>query len=335
MQIIQPTAANLALAAATLGRGELVGMPTETVYGLAGSAFDEAALAKIFAAKERPVFDPLIVHLPEAGLATAGVVGPLAPAQARVAQALAERFWPGPLTLVLPRGERIPDLATSGLPTVAVRRPRHPVAEALLAAAGPLAAPSANRFGRISPTRAEDVAAELAGRGVAFVLDGGPCDVGLESTIVAVTADGGLVLLRPGGVPAAELGAGLVPAAAGDPVTAPGMLPSHYAPRKPLVLLEGPVAALAGAPPGMPRRVGLLAFSSPGAGERLADMTGASVVSETLDGADLAAAARGFFAALRRLDASAAEVIYAEPCPTATGLGHAIADRLARAAHRE
>jgi L-threonylcarbamoyladenylate synthase len=330
MRIVAPTPENLRACAAALGRGELVGMPTETVYGLAGAAFDAAALAKIFAAKDRPIFDPLIVHLPATGLATPGVIGALAPAQRRAAEALAARFWPGPLTLVLPRGGAVPDLATSGLPTVAVRRPRHPVAQALLEAAGPLAAPSANRFGRISPTTAADVAAELAGRGVDLVLDGGPCAIGVESTIVAVAEDGSLVLLRPGGVPTAELGAPVASAAAGR-IAAPGMLATHYAPRKPLALLPAPVAELGVAPAGVPPHAGLLAFA-PGAGERFAALTGAAVVVETLDGADLAAAARGLFAALRRLDASAAEALFAEPCPSRAGLGHAIADRLARAA---
>ena len=330
MEVLEPSAESLARAAAALGRGELVGMPTETVYGLAGSLDDAAALARIFATKERPVLDPLIVHLPSTGLSTPGVVGEMTAAQRRTAEELAARFWPGPLTLVLPRGPRVPDLATSGLPTVAVRRPAHPVAQALLEAAGPLAAPSANRFGRVSPTSAADVAAELAGRGVAFVVDGGPCAIGVESTIVAVGEDGGIVLLRPGGVPVAALGVA-VGAAAGPAIRAPGMLPSHYAPSKRLVLLDAPVAALSPAPT-VERCVGLLAFA-PDAGARFAALTGARVVVETL-GLDLAVAARGLFAALRRHDASPAAVLYAEPCPSRDGLGHAITDRLERAAHR-
>jgi L-threonylcarbamoyladenylate synthase len=332
MRILAPTAASLAEATAALARGELVGMPTETVYGLAGSAFDGAAVARIFAAKERPVFDPLIVHLPAEGLATPGVVGLMTPPQQRAAEALAARFWPGPLTLVLPRHARVHDLVTSGLQTVAVRRPLHPVAQALLEAAGPLAAPSANRFGRISPTTAADVAAELEDRGVDLVLDGGPCAVGVESTIVAIDERGALTLLRPGGVAPEELGH-LAPPRPG-PLAAPGMLPSHYAPKKTLILLPAPVAALNSPPPDVPKHAGLLAFS-PGAGERFAALAGVSVALEVLDGSDLSVAARGLFAALRRLDASAARVLYAEPSPSRHGLGHAIADRLARAAHRE
>jgi L-threonylcarbamoyladenylate synthase len=332
MEILEASAESLARAAAALRRGELVGMPTETVYGLAAAIDDAGALARIFAAKERPAFDPLIVHLPATALATPGIVGAMTAAQRRTAEDLAARFWPGPLTLVLPRGERVPDLATSGLPTVAVRRPAHPVALALLEAAGPLAAPSANRFGRVSPTSAADVAAELSGRGVPYLIDGGPCAIGVESTIVAVGTDGELVLLRPGGIPVDALGISV--GVAGPAVRAPGMLPSHYAPAKPLVLLEAPVAALASAPAGLPACVGLLAFARD-AGDRFAALTGARVVVETLDGTDLALAARGFFGALRRLDASAAEVLYAEPCPSREGLGHAITDRLERAAHRE
>jgi len=157
------------------------------------------------------------------------------------------------------------------------------------------------------------------------------CPVGVESTIVAVGADGGLTLLRPGGLAASELGATLAVGVRGRTL-APGMLPSHYAPSKRLVLLDRPVAEMTEPPPAFPRCAGLLAFA-PEAGPRLAALTGARIVSETLDGHDLSAAARGLFAALRRLDASPAERLYAEPCPSQDGLGHAIADRLARAAH--
>ena len=331
------TAEAIAEAAALLAAGELVAIPTETVYGLAGSATDERALAKIFAAKERPTFDPLIVHV-AAGAASvealvgAGLVGALRPAARVRADALLRAFAPGPLTLVLPRGPRVPDLATSGLPTVAVRSPRHPVAQALLAAAGPLAAPSANRFGRISPTSAADVVAELAGR-VELVLDGGPCDVGVESTVVAVEDDGALTLLRPGGVAASRIEA-IAPVGRGPAgVRAPGMLPGHYAPAKRLVLLAAPVAELARPPAEAAgaARLGLLAFAE-GAGERFAALCGREVRARILP-ADAEGAARGLFAALRALDAGDAEILFAEPFASSPGgLGHAIADRLARAA---
>ncbi len=185
-------------AAAAIRSGELVAFPTETVYGLGANALDAEAVARVFAAKERPAFDPLIVHL-----ADAGEVGRYAqPADAddpRVA-ILAAACWPGPLTLVLRKRSSIPGIVTAGLETVGLRVPDHPVAQALLEAAGvPIAAPSANRFGRVSPTRAEHVVAQLDGR-VGIVLDGGPCRVGVESTVVLL-ADGAASLLRPGGTP--------------------------------------------------------------------------------------------------------------------------------------
>lgn len=356
-RLLPPTPEGIAEAARLLRDGHVVGMPTETVYGLAAAAFDERALARVFAAKDRPTFDPLILHVepPPAGgaldaLAGAGLVdadrlGPTA--RARV-EALAAAFWPGPLTLVLPRGARVPDLATAGLPTVGVRAPRHPAAQALLrAAATPLAAPSANRFGRISPTTAAAVLAELGER-IPAVVDGGPAEVGLESTVLAVSPDGALALLRPGGVAVGAVsrvaGAlvtqGAAPSPPGAARAAPGTLESHYAPARPLCLLPGPLAALtpaqvdavraraAGA-----RALGLLAFADEAAGERLAALTGRPVVARTLSPTgDLALAARALFAALRALDEADVDQLLAEPCPADAGLGHAIADRLRRAA---
>ncbi len=256
-------------------------------------------------------------------------------------------FWPGPLTLVLPRSSRIPLLVTSGLDSVAVRMPRHPLTQALLSRAGvPLAAPSANRFGRISPTTAGDVLAELRGR-IPFILDGGPSEVGLESTIVEIANDGELTLLRPGGVPAARIAevAGKTPKLAahrpGDRVRAPGTLDRHYAPSKPVLMLPGPVLALDALPGGIRDRirastgpVGLLLFSGDpsAAAHRLERWTGRSVAVETLSAkGNLEEAARRFFGALRALDGSRAAVLLAEPCPTEEGLGHALADRLHRA----
>ncbi len=259
IEIAPATPEGIARAAALLRSGQVVGIPTETVYGLAGSAFDERALARIFEAKERPSFDPLIVHLADfeaQGLDPAnGVVDRdrLSADALATVRRLAAAFWPGPLTMVLPRSRRVPDLATSGLDTVGVRVPAHPVARALLEAVGlPLAAPSANRFGRISPTRADHVADELGDR-IPLVLDGGDAPVGVESTVVRITPEGALELLRPGGVPVEEL-----QAVAGRPVrppasspgsgasspAAPGMLESHYAPGKPLVLLPRPLSKL-------------------------------------------------------------------------------------------
>jgi L-threonylcarbamoyladenylate synthase len=186
---------SLARAVELLRAGEVVGLPTETVYGLAGDAMNPVALARIFEVKRRPLFDPLILHFADA--AAAFDVAEQIPTAARE---LAQRFWPGPLTLVLLKRDFVPDLATSGLPHVAIRVPAHPVAQAVLRAFhGPLAAPSANRFGRISPTDAQAVQAEL-GEGVSLILDGGPCGVGLESTVIFIS-EHQPILLRAGGVP--------------------------------------------------------------------------------------------------------------------------------------
>ena len=318
----------ISIAAGILRDGGLVGMPTETVYGLAASARDASAIAAVFATKERPLFDPLIAHF-------TGAAGPMHALEQsalvdfagfdrkglEVLVSLATHGWPGPLTLVLPRTASVPDLATAGLPTVAVRMPDHPVAAALIAAAGPLVAPSANRFGRISPTRAEHVVAELGDR-VALVLDGGACTVGLESTIVEVSGDGSLTLMRPGGTPVAA-----IEAWGGRPVTpwagrvaAPGQLPSHYAPQTRVILYSGEV------PAGLPPRVGILRMS-PGVGSFAAE----TVLSAT---GDLTEIARNLFAGLRELDSTGCDVILAELPGSDAGLGHAIRDRLLLAAHR-
>jgi L-threonylcarbamoyladenylate synthase len=303
-------------AADLLRNGEVVAVPTETVYGLACDALNAVAAAKVFAAKERPSFDPLIVHI-----AGASAVSRLSSASGPVlalAEQLAEAFWPGPLTMVMPARDVVPDLVRSGLPTVALRCSAHPVMTALLSALGhPVAAPSANRFGRISPVTAEHVVEELDGR-IPLVLDGGGCTHGLESTIVAIE-EGGLTILRPGPVTREQLGvhAAVRSAARGGAVSAPGMLESHYAPRTPLRLLA------AGEIPGETADCGLLAFG-PG------DVDGFAAV-ESLP-AESAAAASEFFAALRRLDAAGVRLIYAQTVPE-SGLGLAIMDRLRRASH--
>lgn len=308
---------DLASAAAALRAGQLVGMPTETVYGLAANALDAQAVLRVFAAKGRPTFDPLIVHV--ADPVDAWMV---AEPSAR-AERLAQRCWPGPLTLVLPRRPIVPDVVTSGLDTVGVRCPDHPLARALIRAAGvPLAAPSANLFGRISPTTAAHVVEQL-GDAIAGVVDGGPCRVGVESTVLR--PDPVPLILRPGGVPREVIEALLgEPVAIADtagraanlPQQAPGMLASHYAPRIPLTLKGGE------AWPDDPA-VARLAF-------RTAPPAGGPTEVLAPDG-DLAAAAAGLFAALRRLDASGARAIIAEAVPD-RGLGLAINDRLRRAA---
>lgn len=355
-EVLHSTPENIERAAAALRAGELVAIPTETVYGLAGNAFDEAAVACIFAVKERPTFDPLIVHttaLPP----RADVVGVLAARQLvdaaalssearRMVQRLGSAFWPGPLTIVLPRHASVPDLVTSGLDTVAVRVPRHPVTAALLAAAGvPLAAPSANRFSRISPTTARHVLEDLGGR-VRWILDGGACEVGLESTVVAVGAEG-LTLLRPGGITSAALeeviGSPPRPSSADAPGHgSPGMLEKHYAPAKlflrlPLVLEslgEHEWEALRRAIPEGTRRVGLLIVF--GGAERAAELAsarlGVQVTARALSSAgSQIEAAQQLFHAMRELDASEAEVLLAELPDSSDGLLQAIGDRLRRA----
>ncbi|MCB9524624.1 MAG: threonylcarbamoyl-AMP synthase [Myxococcales bacterium] len=309
------TAAAVAEAVALLRAGRCVGMPTETVYGLAADGLRADAAAQIFATKRRPAFDPLILHV-----AQGFDLGRLAQVSV-AAQRLADALWPGPLTLLLPKAAVVPDLVTSGLPTVAVRCPDHPVAQALLQAFdGPLAAPSANRFGRISPTTAQAVAQEL-GDEVPLVLDGGPCRVGLESTIVDLAHPYPRIVRRGGLVPAAiEAALGqAVPVERPDHVAAPGVLDVHYAPRTPLYRLDGPLPAAAQLPTGL----GYLYWQRP-AGTL---PSGACVLSEAGD--DRQAAVR-LFAHLRTLDGGGHQRIVAEPVPL-EGLGAAVADRLLKA----
>lgn len=316
---IRPATDLLALAdaAAVLQRGGLVAFPTETVYGLGADAFDPRAVARIFEVKARPSFDPLIVHLAEAAS-----LDWVAVAEDPRANELAARFWPGPLTLVLKRRPEVPDIVTAGLDTVGVRVPAHPAARALIAAAGtPLAAPSANPFGYVSPTTAAHVA-ELLGDAVELVLDGGPCRVGLESTILSLAGEP--VILRPGGLPREALeealGMTLPLAGSSERPLAPGQLQKHYATRTPLVVLGEPAHA---APVGQ-GRVGLLA-------QRPTHAAGFAAVEVLAPDGALDTAAARLFAALRRLDGMGLDCILAEPCEE-TGLGYAIMDRLRRAA---
>ncbi|MBB3773169.1 L-threonylcarbamoyladenylate synthase [Angulomicrobium tetraedrale] len=316
-------AAGIDEAARVLVAGGLVALPTETVYGLACDATNPRAVASLYAAKGRPTFNPLIAHVPD--LAAARRVGRLTAA----AEVLAARFWPGPLTLVVPAIEHATsELARAGLSSVAIRVPAHPVAQAVLAAAGrPIAAPSANRSGHVSPTRAEHVLADLDGR-IDLVLDAGPSRVGVESTILDCTGDRP-VLLRPGGLPREAITAALgfapaspAPRAPGEPAAevaplAPGMLASHYAPALPVRLDAREVRpgeallTFAGTrPPGTERALAILDLSPAG---------------------DLVEAAANLFDHLRRLDRSGAQAIAVIALPH-EGLGEAIADRLSRAA---
>lgn len=311
--------AAIAAAVAALAAGRLVGLPTETVYGLGADATDGRAVAAIYAAKGRPSFNPLIAHVPD--LATAERHGVFD----ATARRLAEAFWPGPLTLVVPKRPDSPisDLASAGLDTIGLRVPADAVTREILARLGrPVAAPSANRSGRVSPTRAEDVVEEL-GAAVAEVIDGGPTPVGVESTIVAVLG-GRPRLLRPGGVTREAIEAAIGEALddAGPIVDdtaplAPGLLSSHYAPHA-RVRLDATTVA-----PGE----ALIAFGTP----RPAGWEQAAAVFDLSPIGDLGEAAANLFRALRELDGVGATTIAVAPIP-AQGLGEAIVDRLRRAA---
>ena len=314
--IVPADAARIARAGALLREGRLVGLPTETVYGLAGDATSDTAVAAIFAAKDRPRFNPLIAHYDDAGAVGADAV--LTP----LARRLAEAFWPGPLTLVLARaaGCRVSLLCSAGLDTVAVRVPGHEVARAVIRAAGrPLAAPSANRAERVSPTRAEHVAAEL-GAAVAVVLDAGPCAIGVESTVLDATGDRP-ILLRPGGLALEAIEALIGPVAIDTDQTdgaqrAPGRLGRHYAPSRPLRLDATEVRA----------DEALLAFGPK-------TPTGARTTLNLSPTGDVTEAAAHLFAMLRALDDPRHAAIAVMAIPE-TGLGRAINDRLRRAARR-
>jgi L-threonylcarbamoyladenylate synthase len=320
--VIHPT--QLAAAVAALRRGDLVAFPTETVYGLGANGSDPEAVRRIFAAKGRPADHPVIVHVRDADMAWQWASD--VPDAART---LAAQFWPGPLTLILPRALHVSDVVTGGQGSVGLRVPDHPVARALLQAfGGGIAAPSANRFGRISPTRAEHVRAEL-GDAVAMVLGGEPPRVGVESTIVALTGREP-VLLRPGSITVAQIEAALhqpIARTQRDAPRASGTLPSHYAPATPLQLvapdeLAATVAALSHAG----QRVAVLA--------RQPAPLPLHELPWIVAPPDAASYAHDLYANLRALDALRCDRIVVEAVPTDEAW-HAVADRLRRAAHTE
>ena len=317
---------DIALAAQLLRAGELVAIPTETVYGLAANALDAAAVAKIFAAKGRPQDNPLIVHVADAEQAL-----PLVKAFPFTAQRLAEAFWPGPLTVILQRAEHIPDIVSAGLSTLALRVPAHPAAQALLRAAGiTLAAPSANRSGSPSPTLASHALDDLNGK-IAAVLDGGPCTVGVESTVLDLTSETPL-LLRPGGIPAGQLEAVLGQKVEMSPAVtsalpmegaapSPGMKYRHYAPRAALTLVHGPLQDFIGyAEHENPD--GLMAFDSDAIPEGWPVLRYGDGPEEQ---------AKQLFARLREIDALGWQTAFVR-CPSKEGLGLAVYNRLLRAA---
>lgn len=303
-------------AAQLIRSGGLVAFPTETVYGLGADALSARAVARIFEAKGRPHFNPLIVHV--ASIDEAEALASAFPPQARL---LASRLWPGPLTMVVPKRDVVPDIVTAGLPNVALRVPSHPIAlELLRLAATPIAAPSANCFGSVSPTTAEHVRQEMGDR-VDMIVDGGPCTTGVESTVISFT-DEQPAILRFGGLAVEEIESILGPIRRFETTStrpaAPGMLERHYATRTPLMLVDEVT------PPATGGRVGLLVLGKSDHAESYA------VVEELSSNGDLREAAANLFAAMRRLDAAGLETIIAVRVPD-EGLGRAINDRLRRA----
>lgn len=299
-----------------LRSGGVVAIPTETVYGLAGNAFDVHALAKIFEAKNRPTFDPLILHI-----AAVSEVETLASEFPKEAKILAEKFWPGPLTMVLPKRDSVPDLATSSLPTAAIRFPSHPIAQEVIRLTGvPLAAPSANLFKHVSPTTARHVAEQLAGR-IDGIVDGGACKVGVESTIVSFAGEVP-TLLRPGAVTLEMLREAIgevkihESSSAPGKVQAPGMLDTHYRPKVPLFYGTPPRGAV------LPAKVARIAFGNT-----------PSEIPETLNlskSGDLLEATANLYAQMHELDSAEFSLILVDPIPE-IGLGRALNDRLRRA----
>ena len=299
----------------TIRGGGLVAFPTETVYGLGSSAFNPNAVARIFEVKRRPRFDPIIVHV-----ADFKEVERICVKVDRRARMLIGRFWPGPLTLVLPKSRIVPDIVTAGLETVAVRMPSHPVALELIKEAGvPIAAPSANLFGHLSPTTAEHVKEQI-GEEIDLIIDGGKCPIGVESTVLDLTGEP--AILRPGGLPIEEIEK-VIGKVEISPISkvprAPGQLPRHYSPRTTIKILKGEKPKV---PEGI--RAGLLAFKEP------KDKPPFKMVKILSPLGDLREAAANLFSFLHELDKASLDIIYVEPVPE-IGLGKAIMDRLRKA----
>ena len=303
-------------AARLLKEGEVVAIPTETVYGLAGNAFEPKALAKIFAAKERPTFDPLIVHIADIAQLT-----DIAKDIPDSAYKLAEAYWPGPMTIILPKKDCIPDLCTSALPSVAVRFPNHPIAQAIIKESGlPLAAPSANLFKHVSPTTAEHVAAQLADR-IAGIVDGGPCSIGVESSIISLVGE--LTVMRPGAITPemfkAILGEVKIKESTskpGQPMLAPGQCDTHYRPQVPLYYGELPSGYT------LPEHTVRIAF-----GTQAGPIPATVNLSAT---GDMVEATSKLYAFMHDLDDPKYNLILVDPIPN-TGVGMALNDRLKRA----
>ncbi len=330
MKLLSTSEEDLKVAAAALVNGKLVALPTETVYGLGADAWNEGALLRVFEAKRRPAFDPLIVHIASLeGLEPLVELSALSPAAAKRVDLLSRSLWPGPLTLILPKKPAVPDLATSGLPTVAVRFPAHPVARRLIElSTGAVAAPSANPFGYLSPTLATHVAEQLGDR-VDFIVDGGPCTFGVESTVLDVTGEEATIL-RPGGTERSLIEEVIGPVQLFNRTvatpTSPGQLPSHYAPRVPLSLYEpGGLSALESRDD-----EAALFFSD---ATRAAARPGWGRTAVLSSGGNELEAASRLFAILHELDSSGLSRIRAERCGL-PGLGAAIDDRLFKASEK-
>lgn len=315
-----PPWTSVSKAAKLLKAGEVVAIPTETVYGLAGNAFDPQALAKIFAAKERPTFDPLIVHICDISQ-----LADIAKDIPEAAYKLARTYWPGPMTMILPKKDCIPDLCTSGLPSVAVRFPSHPVARQIIQEAGvPLAAPSANLFKHVSPTTAEHVASQLADR-IAGIVDGGPCSVGVESSIISLVGEP--TVLRPGAITpemfASILGDVKVKESTSKPgqaMQAPGQCDTHYRPQVPLYFGKVPEGYV------LPKKTARIAF-----GTQEGPIPATVNLSET---GNLTEATAKIYAFMHDLDTPDYELILVDPIPN-TGVGMALNDRLKRASIKQ
>ena len=305
-------------AAEIIKSGGLAAFPTETVYGLGADAMNPIAVAKVFELKERPSFDPLIVHISDIEMLELLTIR----TDERVFK-LAEKFWPGPLTIVLPKSPSVPDIVTSGLPTVGIRMPDNPIALELIRQCGrPLAAPSANRFGRISPTRAEHVRKQFPK--LECILNGGQCRVGIESTVIALNDDGFIILRQ--GVVTAEALETILPASKqktdSSPLvnSSPGLMKSHYSPEKPLYIIgEGSL-------PGNKERAGLICFGK-------ADTFGYKIIYNLSGSSDILEAAVNLFDALHFMEDADIDHIVTHTVPE-TGIGSAIMDRLRKAAYR-
>jgi L-threonylcarbamoyladenylate synthase len=332
----------IARAAGCLRAGGLVAFPTETVYGLGVHALDRAAVRRLFEAKQRPVTDPLIIHVD-----SVDQLSSLASFVPETARALGRRFWPGPLTLVLPRSLAVPDEVTAGLDTVAVRVPSHPIARALIAAAAvPVAAPSANLFSRPSATQASHVIEDLDGR-IDLILDAGPATIGDESTVLDVSRET-LIVLRPGAVtidmlrevlPRVDVRAISRDQAAAVPMPSPGMHEKHYSPRAPLTLYEGngrtAVTSLAGAARAAldgGKSVGVIAYDDDLAALRLDGSSGRILIRTLGSHHSAETVASRLYGALRELDAAGVDLILVRGFADGRGLGLAVQDRLRRAA---